>query len=181
MCVISEISSCLNVDDTVAVALLVVVSTVLVTMLWRSCFSRSSFKALSPKVIFFKAPAGKSHPPFPPPAPPAPPPAPPAYFHCCTLLYCFSICLSVFSCSPAPTTPIPCLTFLIFFNAFLTDLSGFCAIEITPSWKGTFVSETSLRIPNDPTKIRCFDPATGYSLGEVNAMSEADVKDVVQK
>jgi len=51
--------------------------------------------------------------------------------------------------------------------------------EISLGWKGDFVKSTSIRDPNRTDKIICFDPATGYSLGEEVAMNTKQVHEIV--
>ncbi|KAI9318753.1 Aldehyde/histidinol dehydrogenase [Dichotomocladium elegans] len=48
--------------------------------------------------------------------------------------------------------------------------------EADPSWKGPVLSNPTIRDPNRPNEIICYDPSTGYHLGNMASPSVADVK-----
>lgn len=53
-------------------------------------------------------------------------------------------------------------------------------VEISRDWKGGKTTEThDIRDPSDPSKILCFDPSTGASLGTATAVSGDSMKTIV--
>ncbi|KAF7721778.1 Meiotic Sister-Chromatid recombination aldehyde dehydrogenase [Apophysomyces ossiformis] len=54
-------------------------------------------------------------------------------------------------------------------------------IEADPSWKGRVLEYPSLRNPNDPSSIVCYDPATGYHIEDIPSPTVSQVQEAYQK
>ncbi|KCV70674.1 hypothetical protein H696_03029 [Fonticula alba] len=63
----------------------------------------------------------------------------------------------------------------------IPDLNLPRPVEITADWKPSFIEVNDCKSPSNPRMIQCYDPTTGYFLGNIPAMNKADVDGIIKR